>query len=215
MDDGESFPQIEKTPYTILVVGGVGYGKSSFINSVLGEEKCKVGDTWEVGKTITEEVQEFTHKRKNNDYKFVDTPSIEALNASSEFYKLYMTRFDAIVIVCSIKSYQNRSSSMFKEVKKLFGEKLYPFSLVVFTFGDYLEESTVKEFIDNNSKLKGFIEKIENRYVVFDNTVNEKSSEAYKQRERLFYCLESVMRRNRNPNLFMERDSGCDLCICM
>lgn len=197
----------------VLVVGGIGHGKSSFINSVFGEEKCKVGSTWGVGKTITKDIQEIDYKRKDDIITFVDTPSLDALNSSSKFQNLYKTGFNALVIVCSIKSYPSQSSSLFDNIKSLFGEDLYRYSLVVLSFEDYLSESTVDEFLNANSTLKAFLKKTEDKYVAFDNTLDKESKEANEQRARFFVYLDSVLRNNEDQTL--KQIGRCSLlCSC-
>lgn len=204
MASGEKSPPMEKQSYSVLVVGGIGYGKSSLINSVMGEEMCQVGNTWKVGETVTKEVQEISLERENTIFKFFDTPSIRALKSNSTLNELYKAGIHAIVIVCSIKSYQTGSSTIFTDIKNLFGEDMYPYSLVVLTFGDYLDESEgegADEFIQANSELKEFLDKIENRYVVFDDMIDKKSAEASEQQNRFFRCIAPVLQKTGNQPL--------------
>lgn len=42
--------------FKVVVVGGIGYGKSLVINIVMGEDKCVVGVIWVVDKIIILEV---------------------------------------------------------------------------------------------------------------------------------------------------------------
>lgn len=218
MASAEISTHAEKECFTILVVGGIGYGKSSFINSIVGEDKCKVGNTWIVGKTITEGIQEIKLNWENKDYKFVDTTSIPSLNSNPAFEKLYETGFHAIVIVCSIKSYATGSSRMFEELKNLLGVDMPRYSLVVLTFKDYLDESSVDEYVRANVKLMKFLEMLEEkdkRCLAFDNIIDKESREAEEQKKRFFACLDFVLKQNQNQTLTKEKQWYQKLCQCI
>ncbi|XP_061183397.1 uncharacterized protein LOC133191680 [Saccostrea echinata] len=196
----------------VLVVGGIGHGKSSFINSMLGEDKCAVGNTWGVDKTITKEVQEYDCKRKDDVITFIDTPSLSTLTSNSKFKDLFKTGFHAVVIVFSIKSVTQPRTSVLEQVKTLFGGEIFRYALVVLTFGDYLGDSTVEEFSNANSELKDFLEKMGDKPVVISNILEKDSAEANDQKTRFFVYLESVLRRNEDT---LRENGFCSrLCSC-
>lgn len=192
----------------VLVVGGIGHGKSSFINSVTEKTECNEGDTWGVDKTITKKVQEVDLKRKEDIITFIDTPSLGTLKSSPKFQDLGKTGFHAIVIVCSVKSYKSRSPVL-QEVKNLFGDDIYRYSLVVLTFEDYLDGSTVDEFLKANTELKEFSKKTGDKCIAFNSSLENESREASEQKKRFFVYLDAILRQNEQP---LKRKGGCAQC---
>lgn len=186
---------MEKPEHRVLVVGGIGHGKSSFINSIVEKYACKAGVTWGVDKTVTKCITKIDLEQNDDVITFFDTPSLKALKSNREFQDLYKTGFHAIVIVISMKSYK-RQSPVLHKAEKLFGDELYRHALIVFTFADYLGESSVDEFLRANPELKEFLKKTEDRYISFDGSLQNDSKSASDQRNRFLTRIENVFRRN-------------------
>lgn len=190
----------------ILVVGGIGHGKSSFINSVSKKNECKVGHTWAVNQTITEEIQEVDIKQNDHVLTFIDTPSLCTLKDNSKFQELFVTGFHAIVIVCSIKS-SRFLSPVLHEAKQLIGDNIYGYTLIVLSFEDHLGEATVEEFLTANTDLKDFLKKTQLKCITFNNSLKCDSEEAIKQRNCFFIYLDAIRRHNKYQAI--KRKGGC------
>lgn len=187
------------SPSKVLVVGGTGHGKSSFINTVMGEDKCAVGVTWAVDKTITSEVQEVDFTGQDGRIIFIDTPSLKTLQSNTKFQNLYRNGFQAIVIVYSIKAFTQTRPSVLELVNALFGDGLKDYALVVLTFEDYLEDATLQEFLNTNKELKDFLQKTGVEVVTMCNTSEKSSPKATEQKDSFFSHLDVILKRNVAP----------------
>lgn len=187
------------SPPRVLVVGGTGHGKSSFINTVLGEDKCAAGVTWAVDKTITSEVQEVEFTGQDGRITFIDTPSLKTLQSNTKFQNLYRKGFNAIVIVYSIKAFTQTHPSVLELVNSLFGDGLNDYALVVLTFEDYLEDATLQEFLNTNKELKDFLQKTGVEVVTMCNTAEKNSLKVTEQRDAFFNHLDGLLKRKVVP----------------
>lgn len=188
---------MNKSEFRVLVVGGIGHGKSSFINSIVEKYACEVGGTWGVDKTITKDIQEIDLERKEDIITFFDTPSLKVLSSNKKFQDLQKTGFHAIVIVISIKSYALQSPVL-HEAKKLFGNILHRYALLVFTFADYLEGSNVDEYLKAYPELQEFSKDTEKRCILFDSSLENDSEGANNQRRTFFDYIETVFGQNED-----------------
>ncbi|XP_048732622.1 GTPase IMAP family member 9-like isoform X1 [Ostrea edulis] len=184
--------------FRVLVVGGIGHGKSAFINTVLGEYKCKTGVTWGVDKSITKEIQEIDCKRNDHTITFIDTPSLKTLASNPKFKDLYKSGFHAIVIVYSIKPFTQHYPTILQRVKSKFPEDLSKYAVIVLTFQDYLEDATVKDFLNENRELKDFVERSGVTCVAICNNSDDER-QTVEQRDHFFNHLDVVLRKNVEP----------------
>lgn len=180
----------------ILVVGGIGHGKSSIINSVLKKNECEVGQTWGVNESITKEVQAVNIQQNGEMMTFIDTPSLWTLHDNMIFQELFKIGFHAIVVVWSINSSEPRSPVL-QKIKNLFGDEVYRHTLIVLTFGDCLEEYSVQEFISAYPDLQEFAEKTGYNCISFNNKLEYASHEASKQRKNILLKLNAICRQNK------------------
>lgn len=190
----------------VLVVGGIGHGKSSIINSVLKTNECEVGQTWGVDETITKEVQAVNIQQNGEMMTFIDTPSLWTLHSNLVFQELFKIGFHAIVVVWSINSSEPRSPVL-QEIKNLFGDDVYRHTLIVLTFEDCLEEYSVQEFLSAYPDLQEFTEKTANNCIPFNNKLEYASREASKQRKNILLKLNAICRKNEYQ--VIKRKEGC------
>lgn len=206
MSSKERFP-LESTEMSdpcitrVLVLGGTGHGKSSFINAMIGEDKCTVGVTWAADKSITTDVEEFSITRGDGTITFFDTPALKTLSDNNKFRQLYKNGFNAVVIVYSIKPFTQTRPSLLQQVENVLALKDYTGSnlLVALTFADFLEDATVEEFLNTNKELKDFQQKYGVNLVAICNTFEKYSQEGIGQRNTFFNSLDAILRQNDQP----------------
>lgn len=159
-----------------MIIGGVKSAKSSAANLILGHK------VFEVGKPRTTVCcainQGKVHKRK---LTVVDTPGWYynyPLEKTPEMDKLEIRRSvhlcppgpHAILLTIPIITAHNMSvHKAVEEHMGLLGEKVWNHTIVLFTCGDWLGDTTIEERIEKEDKhLELLIEKCGNRYHVFN-----------------------------------------------
>uniref|UniRef100_A0AAX7SP75 AIG1-type G domain-containing protein n=1 Tax=Astatotilapia calliptera TaxID=8154 RepID=A0AAX7SP75_ASTCA len=151
-------------------------GKSSSGNTILRKERFECGRT----RTAQSEVRHgLVDGRK---LTVIDAPGwssslslAEIPEGDKQRFKLNASKCppgpNAFLLVIPIDSaFSVEQKTTVEEHMKLLGERVWRYTMVLFTCGDYLGEKTIEEHIESEGQaLKWLIEKCLNRYHVFNN----------------------------------------------
>ena len=84
-------------------------------------------------------------------------------------------------------------------MKKVFGKELAKHLIVVFTYGDNLkrDDVSIEEFVDHlEDPYKKLLQEADNRYVMFDNTLDPSSPENEQQVKQLLAMADKIVAKN-------------------
>uniref|UniRef100_A0A3B3BUZ4 AIG1-type G domain-containing protein n=1 Tax=Oryzias melastigma TaxID=30732 RepID=A0A3B3BUZ4_ORYME len=171
--------------YTRLVlIGGRWAGKSSSANTILRGKKFD----WGRIRTPHSEMKEGVVGGRK--LVVVDTPGWRSSLSLSDVPQRDKQRFrlnaskcppgpNAFLLVVPVDSAFSREQKMtVEEHMRLLGEHAWRFTMVLFTFGDFLAERTIEEHIESEGQaLRWLMEKCGNRYHMFNNKDEEDSSQ--------------------------------------
>ncbi|XP_070817307.1 GTPase IMAP family member 8-like [Chaetodon trifascialis] len=166
----------------VILIGGRWAGKSSCGNTILGNDRFECGRT----RTIETEVRhEEVGGRK---LIVVDAPGWSGSLSLAEIPERDKQRFKlnaskcppgpnafllVIPIDCAFSVEQRRTV---EEHMKLLGERVWRYTMVLFTCGDFLGGKTIEQHIESEGDaLKWLIERCRNRYHVFNNKKSDSS----------------------------------------
>ncbi|XP_042077320.1 GTPase IMAP family member 8 isoform X2 [Haplochromis burtoni] len=167
---------LEETEIRVILIGSRWAGKSSSGNTILRKERFECGRT----RTAQSEVRHgLVDGRK---LTVIDAPGwsgslslAEIPEGDKQRFKLNASKCppgpNAFLLVIPIDSaFSVEQKTSVEEHMKLLGERVWRYTMVLFTCGDYLGEKTIEEHIESEGQaLKWLIEKCLNRYHVFNN----------------------------------------------
>ncbi|XP_035509638.1 GTPase IMAP family member 8-like [Morone saxatilis] len=160
----------------LILIGGRWAGKSSSGNTILGEERFECGRT----RTIQSEVRHGDVEGRK--LIVVDAPGWNSSHSLTEIperdkqtFKLNTSKCPpgpnvfllVIPIDCAFTAEQKR---IVEEHMKLLEKRVWKYTMVLFTCGDFLRKRTIEQHIESEGDaLKWLIERCSNRYHVFNN----------------------------------------------
>ncbi|XP_066578202.1 GTPase IMAP family member 8-like [Amia ocellicauda] len=164
----------------IVLLGWRGVtGKSSSGNTILGREAFKTGDGTE---TVTEQSEKSQGEVAGRQVTVVDTPGwwTDSVQETPEQVKLEIVRSvslcppgpHALLLLIPVwDSFTERERRAVQEHLELLSERVWRHTIVLFTWGDGLRDTTIEQHIERGGEeLQRLVEKCGNRYHVLNNS---------------------------------------------
>ncbi|KAF5896570.1 GTPase IMAP family member 8-like, partial [Clarias magur] len=189
----------------IVLLGSVNAGKSSAVNTILGGRKfdlkrsaqCVMRQGEVAGRKIT--VVEAPGWQRNKAVRNSTEPLKQEIVLSvsrcppGPHAVLLVLRLD-------VKSW-NSEKKVLEGYLELLTERVWGHTIVLFTFGDALGDTTIEQYIKTEEYLQGLVEKCGNRYHVFTNKTRRDDSQVTELLER----IEKMVAGNGGCHLEMDK----------
>ncbi|KAJ8373680.1 hypothetical protein SKAU_G00042600, partial [Synaphobranchus kaupii] len=189
-------------PMSLVLVGMSGVGKSAAGNTILGREEF-ISEASPSSLTLTSKrgIGDVCGRRVT----VVDTPGLCNTELSGEKLREEMQRAvtlcdpkpHAVLLVIQLGRFTEQEKRVMETLQELFSNGVNEYTVVLFTYGDRLRNTTIEEFIRRDTNLLQLLRKCGNRYHVFNNECMTNSDQVTGLLEKINMLLYNNITQNK------------------